>query len=138
MFRSHDTNAESRISLILKRSGFCILAVSTGIGFWAVLGGARSDRPTGPLCASLVAPIILFTALVLAKSVLVRLITLATTAILVFGATYIYFKSFLVSPSSLNSILLLEVPVAQTGVALILLAFVVVRERTSRRSSVPS
>jgi hypothetical protein len=131
---AQQTNAESKVCKTLRRSGYSLLIIAILIGSWAVFGGAKSGRPLAPLTLSLLPVVLLFTALRLAKTALVCWIVLGTTAILVFGATYVYFNGFLVNRSSLNSILLLEIPVVQAAVALVLLTLVIVLERANRRS----
>lgn len=123
------------VSKTLRRSGYGLLAIAIVTGFWAVLWGAKSDRPVSPLLLSLLPVVLLFLGLKLARTPLTCWLALGTTGVLVFGATYVYLTGFLINHSSLNSILLLQVPVVQTVVAIILLAFVTLRERGRKRST---
>ncbi len=119
-------------------AAYVLLALGTLTTLWAVLLGARSDRPVGPLATGLAPLALMFFALRCADTPLLRWVTTLSTAVLVFGSVYIYLDAFLVHLSSLNSVLLLQVPLVQTVVALLELLWVCASRRARRVARCPT
>ena len=130
-----DTASDSPVCRILRRSGYVLLAAGLVIGLWAVLVGAKSERPIPPLALAVLPLVLMFLALRLADNVLLCSITTATTALLIFGAAYLYLDAFLVHHSSLNSILLLQIPLLQGAAIMPELVLIVLKRRSGRRPS---
>ena len=129
------TNLDVKACVAVRTRANCLLAIAIVTNFWAVLWGAKIDRPVLPLMLSLVPVVLLFVGHRLATTPLTCWLSLGTTALVVFGATYIYLDAFLVNYASINSGLLLQVPAVQIVTALILLAFVTLRGRGRRLSA---
>ncbi len=118
----------------LRRSGYVLVAAGLVIVLWAVLAGAKSDHPIPPFALSTLSLMLMFFAVRLADSILLCSIATATTALLVFGAAYLYLDAFLVHHSSLNSILLLQIPLVQAAAVLPELVLIVLKRRGARHS----
>jgi hypothetical protein len=121
------------LRVYVRRSGYLLLVLGFAVIVWAVIFGSKSDSPIIPLAFASLPLVPMFIALRLADTLVLCSIAATITAILIFGASYLYFDAFLVHLSSLNSILLFEIPLVQQLIALPELALIVLQTRSRRR-----
>ncbi len=137
MHRPHRNDAKCEVSgfRALRCGAYLLLALGAVTTGWAVFVGAGSSRPIVPIATGLAPLALMLLALRCADTPLLKWVTMVSTAILVFGSVYIYLDAFLVHLSSLNSVLLLQVPLVQTVVALPELVWVLASRRARRVGS---